>query len=318
MGRISVIAFDKTGTLTRGRPKVTDIIPINKMTPEQLLAVAASLEARSEHPLAGAILREASERGIGYEAPKEFTSLPGRGVRGVLAGKAYLLGNLRIAEGISDGKKEVTTLLENLHRQGKTGVAICSDQQFLGVIAVADEIRPGAKAVIHNLRSAGVKRIVMLTGDHEYAAKAIADQLEIDEVHAELLPEDKVKVVRELTQRFGRVAMVGDGINDAPALSLASIGIAMGAAGTDQALESSDIALMSDDLARLPFIVRLSRRTLRTIKVNAGLAIGAVLVLVSGTLLGWITLYLGVIGHEGSALLVIGNGMRLLSSKTRH
>lgn len=315
MAKISVMAFDKTGTLTRGKPHVTDIITVNGATEEEVLSAAAALEARSEHPLASAILREAAEKNIGYETPQDFISLPGRGVQGKLGNKIHILGNLRILDKKNGSCMEAEGLLSDLHKQGKTGIILCREDHLLGVIAVADEIRGGMKSVIEQLRKSGIRHIELLTGDQQYAAKAVSDQLGLDGYRAELLPENKVDYVRQLSGNYGKIAMVGDGINDAPALARASIGIAMGAAGSDQALESADIALMADDLTQLPFAFRLSTLTLRTIKFNVALAIGTVLLLVAGALLGYVSLYIGVLGHEGSALLVIANGMRLLKAR---
>lgn len=311
--RIDVVVFDKTGTITSGEPSVVDIIPANGFSEAQLLSIAAGIESRSEHPLGRAIVRKARELGIAYDAASDCQSLTGMGASATLGGRRCIVGNPRLMEqsGVDIHPHEETITL--LQEAGKTVVMVAVDAQTAGTITITDTMRPFAKEAFQELRRIGVKHIVMLTGDNRKAARAAADELGIDEYHAELLPQDKVDAVRKLTDLYGHhVAFVGDGVNDAPALASATVGIAMGVAGSDTALETADIALMSADLRRIPYAIRLGRSSLRTVRQNTVFALAVILVLISTALLGWINLSLGVFGHEGSALLVIANGMRLL------
>ena len=312
-GGVRVIALDKTGTITTGEAQVTDIIPMDGFDADKVLLLAASVESRSEHPLAEAIVRDAAKRGVLIADVTDFEALTGMGAAAKFDGDTCVVGNSRLMEQLGIDLRGQTELLRDLQEQGKTAVLVASDGSLAGVIALRDTVRETAREAVRGLRRAGIERIVMITGDNEATAQAVARDLDIDECYAELLPQDKVDIVRALIERFGsRVAVVGDGVNDAPALAAATVGIAMGAAGSDTALETSDIALMSDDLGRLPYIIRLSQRTLRTVKQNISFSLGVIGVLVVTALLGWLTLSLGVFGHEGSALVVIANGMRLL------
>jgi Cd2+/Zn2+-exporting ATPase len=312
-GAVQVIAFDKTGTITTGESRVTDVIAVEGFDGETVLSLAASVESRSEHPLAEAVRREARARNIPVAEITDFEALTGMGAAAKFDGATCVVGNSRLMEQLGIELGSHTKLLSDLQVQGKTAVLVASDGRLAGVIAVMDTVRETAKEAFRQLRRIGIRRIIMITGDNEATARAVARDLDIDEYYAELLPKDKVDIVRVLVERFGaRVAVVGDGVNDAPALAAATVGIAMGAAGSDTALETADIALMADDLRKLPYTIRLSRVAVRTIRQNILFSLFVIATLISTALLGWLTLPLGVFGHEGSALIVIANGMRLL------
>lgn len=309
-GSLTVVAFDKTGTLTRGKPEVTDLIGL-EYDEDELLAVAAAIESRSEHPLAEAILKFTKQRGLGIPPVTGFEAVVGKGARGEVNGKNYYVGNMRFFDhrSIAMPLQQAVTRLQN---DGKTVMLLGDDEQILGIIAVADVLRDNSRSAIDKLRRAGIQKIVMLTGDNAATAKAIADKTGVDEFTANLLPEDKVNAVKDLIARYGKVAMVGDGVNDAPAMAIATVGIAMGTAGTDAALETADIALMADDLAKLAYTIDLSRKALRIMQQNITISMlikGLILLLV---IPGWLTLWLAVIGDMGTSLLVTLNGMRLI------
>lgn len=330
---VKVIAFDKTGTLTIGKPEVTTI----RITDEEeavgaddLLRLAAAVEARSEHPLAKAVVARAEAGGIEIPEVTNFQSVAGQGVRGTVhdpaLGKVDIhIGNPRyFASFDSNGRLEAMTAIVNeLEEEGQTSVIIAEATKglavrFLGVIGMADAIRPDAPAVVRELKQAGVERVVMLTGDNRRVADRIAAAAGVDEAFADLMPEDKVAAVRRLRETYGAVAMVGDGVNDAPALAAATIGIAMGAAGTDVALETADIVLMADNLENIPYVIRLSRATRRTLIVNLGFALSMIALMLLAIFVRDLPLPLAVIGHEGGTVLVSLNGLRLLGYRDRH
>ena len=317
LAAVRAIAFDKTGTLTRGKPAVTDVIPLGCCTEAELLALAASVESRSEHPLAKAIVSEAQRQGLAFEPCEDLQAISGRGAYATAAdGRVYLIGNLELFQGRTEVPADAAARLESLEQQGRTAMMLGEETAdgvtIFGIIAVADEVRPEARAALQSLRGQGIQRIIMLTGDNQRVASAVAEQTGVDEFRAGLLPEEKVIAVRELHERFGSVGMVGDGVNDAPALALADVGIAMGAAGTDVALETADVVLMSDDLEKLAYVRNLSRRANRIIWQNIAFALGVIVVLVTANFLVGVPLPLGVVAHEGSTLIVVFNGLRLL------
>ena len=318
---VRIVAIDKTGTLTVGKPRVTDIVTLNGGEAE-VLALAAAIEAKSEHPLARAIAQHAVTLGMAVPPCSSFQSISGKGATGEVAGKWIAVGSPRFAAELAlAGLSEARDSLAALQDQGKTSVVIAELEpegggSVLGVIAIADVLRPDAPRMVEKLRALGIERIVMLTGDHERVARAIAREAGIDEIHAELLPEDKVRVVRELEQS-NRTAMVGDGVNDAPALAAATIGVAMGAAGTDVAMETADVVLMGEQLDRIPFAIGLARRARTVIIQNLSFALAVIIVLVVGALGFDLPLPLGVVGHEGSTVLVVLNGLRLLVHRER-
>ena len=314
MSKVQVIAFDKTGTLTYGKPQVTDVVPAPGISERELLDVLARAEQNSEHPLAHAILNYTAAQGIRAAAPDSFTAVTGMGVRATWDGVETLVGSPRLMDtaGIRVAP-QIQAEYERLLRDGRgTVLLVYRGGQWLGLVSVMDRERPDAAERIADLRALGIQRIVMLTGDNRTVAEAMAQRLGIDEVHAELMPADKLRLVQELEQQYGHVAMVGDGVNDAPALAAAHVGIAMGAAGTDVALETADIVLMRDDLGAMVQAVRTSKRAQRIVWQNIIFALAVVVVLVTLTLTVGIPLPLGVLGHEGSTILVVLNGLRLL------
>ncbi|RME50228.1 MAG: heavy metal translocating P-type ATPase, partial [Caldilineae bacterium] len=313
---VNVVAFDKTGTLTSGEPGVTDVIPLNGLPEEELLSLAAAAEGRSEHHLAKAVLRAARRRGLSIPEATDFQALMGRGARAFVDGQEILVGkpSLFAANGMAG---RLTPIVEGLERQGKTVMLVSRNEELVGVIGVADSVRPAAREAVSRLKEAGVERVVMLTGDNPRAAEAIAAQAGVDAFYASLLPQDKVRLLQELEAQYGRVAMVGDGVNDAPALATATVGIAMGAAGTDVALETADVVLMADDLSKLPYAIGLSRRSRRIIRQNLTFAGLVIATLILSAVLGLVPLPIGVVGHEGSTLLVVLNGLRLLKTPSR-
>lgn len=312
LAKVRVIALDKTGTLTMGRPQVTQLIPLNAHKAENILAVAAALESRSQHPLARAVSEHATALNIDALPVEDFQSLTGMGARGRVQGGEWFIGSPKLFRELGTPLETVDAEIARLQGEGNTVVIVGTATQAAGLLAIADPLRPGAAAAVAGLKQAGIERIVMLTGDNTAAAKAIALQAGIDEVHAELSPEDKTRVVAELQQRYGHVAMVGDGVNDAPALAAAEVGIAMGAAGTDVALETADMALMGDDLSRLAYAVTLSRRNRRVIQQNLGLSAVVIGGLVIGAIAGVFTLPMAVLAHEISEFVVIASGLRML------
>ncbi len=314
-GAVTIVAFDKTGTLTKGKPAVTDVVSLDGSGEIELLRIAAAVEQGSEHPLARAILARANEQKIELPVSTGFEALVGRGARAVVEGKTIFLGNERLCREQNTCTPDSEMLLRLFENEGKTGVLITTEKEPLGVIAIADEVRPEAKRAIESLKASGVRKVLMLTGDNLGTARAVAEQLEIDEYYAELMPDDKVRIVRELEEKGERVAFVGDGVNDAPALATASVGLAMGAAGTDVALETADIALMSNDLTRLGFAIRLSRKTLSIIKQNIWFSIGIKAVFLVLALFGYATLWIAVASDMGASLLVIINGLRALKTR---
>ena len=305
---LKAIAFDKTGTLTAGKPTAAEIVPCAGLTENDVLTIAASVEVRSEHPLAKAVATAAQTRGLTLRDVAEFEAIPGRGVEALVDGQvvrigspAYLLADREFPATLAEKRKR-------LEAQGKTVMLVQRGTDWLGLIALADQIRPEAKGIIQQLRADGVQ-VAMLTGDNPLVAQNIASQLGIDRVYASLMPEDKVTILKEIEAEVGSVAMVGDGVNDAPALAAASVGIAMGAAGTDVALETADLVLMGDRLELIPYAIRLSKKARRVVWQNITFSIGVILLLIAGAFVIELPLPLGVLGHEGSTVIVVLNGL---------
>jgi Cd2+/Zn2+-exporting ATPase len=313
--RLKAIAFDKTGTLTEGKPAVVEVVPLADHDERELLERAAAMEARSDHPLARAILEYAGQQGVSPAPAEAFQIIQGKGATARFFGKQFWLGSHRYLEERGQETNEIHERLERLSSAGRSVVVIGNEQHVCGLIALADRIRPVSRETLEQLRRLGIERLVMLTGDNEPTAQAIARETGLDEVRAELLPEDKVTAVEELVNRYGSVAMIGDGVNDAPALARATLGIAMGAAGSDAAIETADIALMSDDLTRLPWLIRHSRRTLWVIRENIIFSLGVKAVFLGLTLAGSASLWTAIAADTGASLLVIANGLRLLADK---
>ena len=309
---LKAIAMDKTGTITRGEPEVVRVVALNNHTEAELLARAAALEVRSTHPLARTILRYARSQGLTPEPATDTRVLKGKGLTGIFDGEAFWLGSHRYVIERGQDAPEIAEPAEALEADGKTVVVIGNDRHVCGLIAVADTIRPEARSIIKHLHAAGVSHVVMLTGDNRATAKAIAREVGIDEVHAELLLEDKVGEVEQLVARYGAVAMVGDGVNDAPALARANLGIAMGAIGSDAAIETADIALMTDDISRLPWLVHHSKRTLVIIRENITFSLAIKALFVVLTFSGFATLWGAIAADVGASLAVVANSLRLL------
>lgn len=310
LASVRVVAFDKTGTLTLGRPRLTDVLPFGEHDADEILRLAAGVEAASEHPLAGAVLRAARERGLRWETGRDLRAIPGVGVEATVSGQRLFVGKPQ--QQLPD---HVARALAGSAAEGKTAVILSGGSELLGLLAIADEVRPHAAEVVSSLRHLGIEHIVMLTGDNEPTAAAVARRLGIDEYRAALLPEEKTATVKALRDRYGPIAMVGDGVNDAPALATADVGIAMGAAGTDVALETADVALMGDDLGKLPEAIVLARRARANLRQNITMSLVVVAALVVGALTGELSLTTGLLLNEGSALLIIGNGLRLLATR---
>ncbi len=329
---IQAIAIDKTGTLTEGKLVLTDLVPLGDTSEAELWQCLLDVESLSEHPLAQVLVREAQARGFQPRPVEHFEALPGKGVRAICTGQQIWIGNLRLFE-TTGVPPEARQLVQQLYEQGKTAMLIatwsagspCLQREpigeglekgemprFIGVVAVADQVRPTAAPAIHHLKQLDIPCITMLTGDAAPVAQAVAQQVGIERVYAELLPDEKLQVLHQLAHECGAVAMVGDGVNDAPALAAAEVGIAMGA-GTDVALETADVALVGNDLQNLPYAVALSRHAMRVLKQNIVFATGVIVVLVILTFAAGLRLPLGVIGHEGSTLIVVLNGLRLLA-----
>lgn len=328
LARVRVMALDKTGTLTQGRPALTNAQCIGHAGPagepclacDDLLALAAAVERRSEHPLASAVVRAAEARSLDgrYAAAAGVETLAGQGVRGQVNGQHVGVSSHRHVHDLHLGHDDnFCAQVQQIEAAGQTTMLLHDEQGIRGYLAVADQVRPGSAAAIAALKKTGIERVVMLTGDNAAAAQAIAAQLGIDDVRANLLPGDKVRAVEALLAEHGAVAMVGDGVNDAPALARATVGIAMGGAGSDQALETADVALMGDDLRLLPFLLRLSRQTRRVIVQNVAFSLGVKAVFLALALAGAATLWMAVFADVGASLLVILNGMRLLRAGDR-
>lgn len=311
--KLKALALDKTGTLTYGKPKMTDICPLTDQTEDRLLQLAASLEVHSEHPVASAIVAGWSAQNGDMLNARDFESITGRGAKGMVDGALYYIGNHRLIEELGICNKDVEAILNRLEKEGKTVVILASEKQPLCVFAVADTIRDSSVQAIKAMQAHGVHCIV-LTGDNQTTADAIGREVGVEEVRGSMLPEDKLRAIEELRQRYGVVGMVGDGINDAPALAKASIGFAMGAAGTDTALETADVALMEDDLRRIPVFIALSKKTSRILKQNITLSIGIKAIFLVLTIANLSTLWMAVFADLGASLIVVFNGLRLLKS----
>jgi Cd2+/Zn2+-exporting ATPase len=312
VGKVKAIAFDKTGTLTTGEPQVIDIIAVDGEDINKILSVAAAVEVYSEHPIGKAIVQAAKDKNLNLAPVNNVVSHTGFGISGEIEEIDIKVGNAKFIQSDSDLPADLVAKSQKLETQGKTIVWVTDNEKILGIIAVADTIRPEAATTIQRLKQIGIQNIIIVSGDRQLTTNYIAQQLGISEVYAELLPEDKVTVIRRLKRQYQTVAMVGDGINDAPALATASVGIAMGTTGSDIALETADIVLMADRLEKLVATIHLGRRAIKVIKQNIVFALCSIgLLLVANFAIG-INLPLGVIGHEGSTVLVTLSGLRLL------
>jgi Cd2+/Zn2+-exporting ATPase len=320
LGALKAVAFDKTGTLTKGVSSVTDFAVIDRSrTLHDALAVIAALESRSQHPLASAMTRKAEQENVAYAdmAVDDFVSVTGKGVQGTINGIKYFVGSLKwLEEDLQiPAESEQKLRIQEWQNQGKTVMAASTETRWIAVFATADEVRESASEVIRKLHRMGIRKTVMLTGDHWRTARAIAGQLRVSEVKAELMPKDKLTFIQQLRKQYGKAAMVGDGVNDAPALAASTVGIAMGGAGTDTAIETADVVLMSDDLGKLPFAIKLSRKAVRIIRQNVVLALILKLAALLLVVPGWLTLWIAIVSDMGATLLVTLNGLRLLKEK---
>ncbi len=321
MGAIKAIALDKTGTLTEGIPVVTDYLLQTNKNANELLAIITALENSSQHPLASAIIKKAKQENVPYKDIKiaDFSSITGKGIKGRVNDKMYYVGSPNLFDeilpnGISANLKAKIIELQN---QGKTVMAAGTATEILALLAVADEVRGNSKSVIQKLHSLGIQKTIMLTGDNSGTANAIGKQVGVSDIQADLLPQDKLTFIKNLRNKYDHVAMVGDGVNDAPALAASNVGIAMGGAGTDTALETADIALMADDLGKLPFTVKLSRKALFIIKQNITFSLGIKLLALLLVIPGWLTLWIAIFADMGATLIVTLNGLRLLRVKDK-
>lgn len=315
ISKVKVVALDKTGTLTLGKPEVTDVISLNGFSENKVLALAAAVEHLSQHPLAKAINEKAEARQLSVPEAEGFQSITGQGVTGTVNGEWVFAGKPEYySNNIDVWLKEFQMQIDTLRKQGKTVILLANRKKALGLIAIRDGIRANALDALNAMRKEGIEKIVMLTGDNSITATAIAQELGVDEFFAELKPEDKSRIVKDLERKYGRVMMVGDGVNDAPALAAATVGVAMGAAGTDVAMETADVALMGDELLKLPYALKLAHRTKRVVRQNLALSMIVITALAVGALTGAFTLPIAVLGHELSELTVIASGLRLLKA----
>lgn len=315
--KLCAIAFDKTGTLTQGTPAVQNICPFDNHTATELLSTAFALERRSEHPLAKALTAYAQGQGLSTSPAEQVRSLPGKGVEGLVGDVRYWLGSNRFAMERGQTTPETDAIAGKFEASGQTVIAIGNDDHICGLITFADEVRPEARRAMEQIRSLGIKRVIMLTGDNRATAEAIAGRIGIDDFRAELLPADKLKAIEQMATTDGPIAMIGDGINDAPALARADLGIAMGAIGSDAAIETADIALMSDDLSRLPWMIEHSKRAITIIRQNIIFALAVKLCVTILAFGGFVSLWAAIGADVGASLLVVTNALRLLQSKDR-
>lgn len=318
LGTLNAVAFDKTGTLTEGKPRLTDVVVANGVAEEELLAVAIAVETRSDHPLAAAIVRDGCERigSTGVEPASAVESITGRGVQAVVAAQPVLIGNVKLFEERGGIDESIRADTERLLQAGRTIMVVKHGERFLGTLGLRDTPRAAARQMIADLQDLGIERAIMISGDSQLVAASIAGEVGLTDAWGDLMPDDKVAAIEELRDEEGKVAMVGDGVNDAPAMANATVGIAMGAAGSDVALETADVALMGDELAQLPVIIGLSRKASRIIRQNLYMSLGMVAFLIPATLVGFVGIGPAVVFHEGSTLVVVANALRLLGYRS--
>jgi Cd2+/Zn2+-exporting ATPase len=318
LGKVDCVAFDKTGTLTLGKPRVAEVVALDSLTPDQILTFAAAAESCSEHPLGKAIVAHANARGLPVLVPQETQVLTGFGVRAKCDGREILIGNREWLSSSGIPSANHATRIEELEARGHTVIPVVVNRAMVGLLALSDQARPEAQAALRALKSAGIKKTVLISGDNAIAVKTIATQLGVDEFHAQVLPDQKLAIIKQLQQQGLRVAYVGDGVNDAPALATADVGVAMGVAGTDMAIETAGIALMNDDMRNLPHLIALARESLRTIRVNVAFSLSMNLLSVVLSFFGIIGPALGAMMHEFSALPVLAYSARLVAYQSRN
>ena len=321
LGELEVLAFDKTGTLTEGKPKLTKIIPLDGSNENELLKIVVAIESLSDHPLAKAIAKGGRERLKDESIPAAYDleAILGKGVKARLGSDEIFMGNMALFKSLGDAAPDaqIAAQVAAAEQEGHTTMLVRRNKEYIGIIAVMDTPRPEAKRTLEALRAAGIRRMAMLTGDNEGVARAIAAEVGVTDIYAGLLPEQKVQVIQQLTKDESKIAMIGDGVNDAPAMAQSTVGIAMGAAGSDVALETADIALMGDKLSLLPFAIGLSRKARSVIRQNLVISLGVVAVLIPLTILDVAAIGPAVIAHEGSTLVVVFNALRLLAYKEK-
>ncbi len=319
LGVLTALAFDKTGTLTEGKPKLTKVVPLNNTDENELLKMVIAVENLSDHPLAKAVVRDGKKRLEGNSIPEatDLEAVLGKGIKATLGNDKVYIGNLELYEALDDKKpsKNITEEVKALEAEGNTTMLIRRNDDYVGIIALMDTPRAEAKSTLVQLKKIGIKRMVMLTGDNQKVADAVAKEIGLTDAWGSLLPEEKVDAIKKLQEQESKVAMVGDGVNDAPAMANSTVGIAMGAAGSDVALETADVALMGDKLETLPFAIGLSRKATSIIKQNLWISLGIVALLIPATILGLAGIGLAVVIHEGSTLVVVFNALRLLAYK---
>ena len=319
LGVITALAFDKTGTLTEGKPKLTQVVPLGKISENELLKIAVAVEGLSDHPLAKAVVRDGKERLEGEEIPNasNLEAVLGKGIKASFGNDKIYIGNLDLYEGLDEStpSEKIATKVRGLEGGGNTTMLIRKNEEYIGIIALMDTPREAAKGTLKKLKEIGIKRMIMLTGDNQKVADAVAEEIGLTDAWGSLLPEEKVDAIKELKEKESKVAMVGDGVNDAPAMANSTVGIAMGAAGSDVALETADIALMADKLETLPFAIGLSRKAKAIIRQNLWVSLGIVALLIPSTIFGLANIGMAVVIHEGSTLLVVFNALRLLAYK---
>jgi Cd2+/Zn2+-exporting ATPase len=315
LGSIRCVAFDKTGTLTDGHVKVVGVHAVGGVSPNGVLSVAAALESRSEHPIGRAIVRHARSEGLAVEPGDRFRALPGLGAEGTVSAVSAIVGSHRLFEDRQLCTPVLHARVARVENDGATPVLVSHGGEALGVLSLTAQVRPNVPQVVRDLRADGIARTALLTGDRATMAAAIQSGAGLDEAHGSLLPADKVRHIQRLRDTYGDVAMVGDGVNDAPALAAADVGIAMGAAASGVALETADVALMTEDLSKLPYALRLGRRTLANIHANVAIAIGLKLAFVALAVFGVATLWMAILADTGASLVVTANGLRLLRER---
>ena len=319
LGVITALAFDKTGTLTEGKPKLTQVVPLGNISENELLKIAVAVEGLSDHPLAKAVVRDGKERLEGEEIPNasNLEAVLGKGIKASFGNDKIYIGNLDLYEGLDEStpSEKIATKVRGLEGGGNTTMLIRKNEEYIGIIALMDTPREAAKGTLKKLKEIGIKRMIMLTGDNQKVADAVAEEIGLTDAWGSLLPEEKVDAIKELKEKESKVAMVGDGVNDAPAMANSTVGIAMGAAGSDVALETADVALMADKLETLPFAIGLSRKAKAIIRQNLWVSLGIVALLIPSTIFGLANIGMAVVIHEGSTLLVVFNALRLLAYK---
>ena len=319
LGELTALAFDKTGTLTEGKPKLTQVVPLGDIEENELIKIAVAVENLSDHPLAKAVVRDGKERLEGTSIPDatDLEAVLGKGIKASLGKDKIYIGNLDLYEDLDEAKpsEEISNKVKELEGGGNTTMLIRRNKEYIGIIALMDTPREAAKETLKKLKEIGIKRMIMLTGDNQKVADAVAKEIGLTDAWGSLLPEEKVDAIKKLKEQESKVAMVGDGVNDAPAMANSTVGIAMGAAGSDVALETADIALMADKLETLPFAIGLSRKAKTIIKQNLWVSLGIVALLIPSTIMGWANIGIAVVIHEGSTLLVVFNALRLLAYK---